>query len=30
MKLLYEEEIQQSLMNMKINIINILHDKKQI
>ena len=29
MKLLYEE-IQQLLMNMKINIINIIHDKKQI
>ena len=29
MKLLYEE-IQQLLMNMKINNINIKHDKKQI
>ena len=29
MKLLYEE-IKQLLMNMKINIINIIHDKKQI
>ena len=29
MKLLYEE-IQQLLMNMKINILNIIHDKKQI
>ena len=29
MKLLYEE-IQQLIMNMKINIINIIHDKKQI
>ena len=29
MKLLYEE-IQQLLMNMKITIINIVHDKKQI
>ena len=29
MKLLYEE-IQQSLINMKINILNIVHDKKQI
>ena len=29
MKLLYEE-IQQLIMNMKINILNIIHDKKQI
>jgi len=29
MKLLYEE-IQQLLINMKINILNIIHDKKQI
>ena len=29
MKLLYEE-IQQLIMNMKIHIINIIHDKKQI
>ena len=29
MKLLYEE-IQQLLMNMKINILNIIHEKKQI
>ena len=29
MKLLYEE-IQQLIMNMKINIINIIHNKKQI
>ena len=29
MKLLYEE-IQQLIMNMKINIINIIHDKKQV
>ena len=29
MKLLYEE-IQQLIMNMKINIVNIIHDKKQI
>ena len=30
MKLLYEEEKKQLIMNMKINIINIIHDKKQI
>ena len=29
MKLLYEE-IQQLIMNMKINNINIIHDKKQV
>ena len=29
MKLLYEE-IQQLLMNMKIHILDIVHDKKQI
>ena len=26
----FEEEIQQLLINMKINILNIVHDKKQI